>query len=73
MEGIIEQHIESTPGVRSGRPRIVGTRLAAIDEDIARDRAYAEAARVSHPSLLRERLESAMGSQQLQEFFEVVR
>lgn len=31
MQAIIDQHIEMTPGIRGGRPRIAGTRLAVAD------------------------------------------
>lgn len=31
MEVVMDRHIELTPGVRGGRPRIAGTRLAVAD------------------------------------------
>ncbi|MBN2577486.1 MAG: DUF433 domain-containing protein [Pirellulales bacterium] len=31
MEPLLPQHIELTPGVRSGKPRIVGTRICVSD------------------------------------------
>jgi uncharacterized protein (DUF433 family) len=31
MQAVMDKHIELTPGVRGGRPRIAGTRLAVAD------------------------------------------
>ena len=31
MQAVMDQHIELTPGVRGGRPRIAGTRLTVAD------------------------------------------
>jgi uncharacterized protein (DUF433 family) len=31
MQSVMDKHIELTPGVRGGRPRIAGTRLAVAD------------------------------------------
>jgi uncharacterized protein (DUF433 family) len=31
MEVVLDKHIEITPGVRGGRPRIVGTRITVAD------------------------------------------
>ncbi|MHC5729157.1 MAG: DUF433 domain-containing protein [Nostoc sp.] len=31
MEIVLNQHIEITPGVRSGKPRIAGTRITVAD------------------------------------------
>lgn len=31
MQGVISVHIEQTPGVRSGKPRIKGTRVTVAD------------------------------------------
>ena len=31
MEAVLDKHIEITPGVRGGKPRIVGTRISVAD------------------------------------------
>ena len=31
MEAVLDRHIEMTPGVRGGRPRIAGTRITVAD------------------------------------------
>ncbi len=31
MEAVLDKHIEITPGVRGGKPRIVGTRISVVD------------------------------------------
>lgn len=31
MEAVLDRHIEITPGVRGGRPRIAGTRITVAD------------------------------------------
>lgn len=97
MEATLDRYIESTLGVRSGKPHIAGTRItvgdikimylnmglsleeiaatydlplsavyaavayyydhkAAIDRSIEESRAFAEASRRDHPSLLQEKL-----------------
>lgn len=99
MDNKLNKHIEITPGVRSGKPRIAGTRIAVadvaimylrmgqsleeiagkyqlslasvyaamafyydhrqeIDQRTAEAEAGAEADRLNHPSLLKEKLDS---------------
>lgn len=99
MDNNLNKHIEITPGVRSGKPRIAGTRITVadvaimylrmgqsleeiagkyqlslasvhaamafyydhreeIDQRTAEAEAFAEALRLNHPSLLKEKLDS---------------
>ena len=31
MKTVLDRHIESTPGIRAGKPRIIGTRMTVAD------------------------------------------
>jgi uncharacterized protein (DUF433 family) len=61
---MVTQHIEVTPGIAGGKPRIVGHRItvqdvAIIDRTIAEGAAFAEALKQRTPSKLTHKLGQA--------------
>ena len=77
MENILTQHIEITPGVVGGKPRIAGHRITVqnvviwhermgmsadeIDDSILADEAFVSELRKQTPSILREKLKEKLG------------